>query len=131
MSRIKGKNTQAELQVRRKLFSNGLRYRIHVKDLPGKPDIAIKKYGLVIEVRGCFWHGHSSCIDGHIPKTNTKFWQKKIEKNISRDINNKKKLEEKGFTVVEIWECEVSKPKILNQRISEILNLGKLKDRKQ
>ena len=131
MSRIKGKNTRAELQVRRKLFSNGLRYRIHVKDLPGKPDIAIKKYGLVVEVRGCFWHGHTSCVDGHNPKTNTKFWQDKIEKNIARDIGNIEKLKNEGFTVFEIWECEVNKTEIFNQRVSEILDLSALRSREE
>lgn len=79
MSRIKGKDTKPEWIVRRYLFARGYRYRKNVKGLPGTPDIVLKKYGVAIFIHGCFWHGHS--IDGHIPHTNSDYWQKKIQRN--------------------------------------------------
>jgi len=123
MSRIKAKDTAVELIVRRELFSRGLRYRTHVKDLPGTPDIAIKKHKVVIEVKGCFWHGHLKCVNGRIPKTNTEFWQNKIARNKLRDCKNETELLKMGFTVFPIWECEVMKSEILNLRITDFLTL--------
>jgi len=105
MSRIKGRDTGPELVVRRYLFSKGLRYRVHVVGLPGKPDIVLKKYGVCVFVHGCFWHGHPGCRMATSPKTNSAFWQTKIESNRVRDARNMASLKKQGWKVIEIWEC--------------------------
>jgi DNA mismatch endonuclease, patch repair protein len=121
MSRIKGKNTKPEIIVRKLLHSMGYRFRLHRKDLPGKPDIVLPKYKTVIFVNGCFWHGHEKCIDGHIPKTNSDYWREKIKKNIERDSNNIAKLEKDTWDVVVIWECETRNCEYLVERINSML----------
>ena len=120
MSRIRSRNTKPEIIVRQKLFSKGIRYRIHVKDLPGKPDIVIKKYKVVIEIKGCFWHKHEGCRYSSTPKSNTKYWINKIKKNAERDVINLKKLEEKKFKVFLLWECEIKNTDILNEKLNQI-----------
>lgn len=112
MQKIKSKNTQPELIVRKFLFSKGFRYRIHVKRLPGKPDIVLKKYNTVIFIHGCFWHGHLNCKYFKIPKSRTDFWKNKIEKNRKNDQRNIKKLKELGWNVFEIFECEIKENKL-------------------
>lgn len=109
MSRIKGKNTKPELIVRSFLHQNGFRYRLHSKDLPGKPDIVLKKYGTVIFIHGCFWHGHEGCRYFVIPKTRTQWWIDKINKNKKNDIKNQSALLESGWRIIIIWECELKK----------------------
>ncbi|HBU12020.1 MAG TPA: very short patch repair endonuclease [Clostridiales bacterium] len=106
MSKIKGRNTRIEMIVRKRLFSMGFRYRINVSSLPGKPDIVLKKYMGAVFVNGCFWHGHD-CKDGHLPKSNIEFWESKIKKNIERDKLNYALLEELGWNVITVWECEL------------------------
>ena len=123
MSRIRSKNTKPELLVRRALFERGVRYRLHAKDLPGKPDIFIRKHKIAIEVKGCFWHGHSKCADGHTPKTNTKFWKIKVETNKNRDQKNEKELAILGYRVFTIWECEAEKKNLLDEFTDEIVSL--------
>lgn len=123
MSRIKGKDTKPELLVRKFLHKNGFRYRIHVKDLPGKPDIVLPKYKTVIFVHGCFWHGHEGCKYYVIPKTRTEWWLSKINGNISKDQISKFKLIEQGWKVIDVWECELRKSalgKSLNLLIENI-----------
>ena len=120
MSRIRSRNTKPEIIVRQKLFSKGIRYRIHVKDLPGKPDIVIKKYKVVIEIKGCFWYKHEGCRYSSTPKSNTKYWINKIKKNVERDVINLKKLEEKKFKVFLLWECEIKNTDILNEKLNQI-----------
>ncbi len=95
MSRIKSRDTKPEIVLRKKLFSQGYRYRINYKKLPGKPDIVLSKYKTVIFVHGCFWHGHEGCKDAHLPKTNVAFWEKKINENINRDKKVIELLEQK------------------------------------
>ena len=107
MSNIRSKDTKPEKLVRTLLHNEGFRFRLHRKDLPGKPDITLPKYKSVIFVHGCFWHNHSKCIDGKIPKTNTAFWKNKISKNIERNENNIKNLKQLGWKVLIVWECEV------------------------
>ena len=107
MSRIKGKDTKPEWIVRRYLFARGYRYRKNVKGLPGTPDIVLKKYGVAIFIHGCFWHGHS--IDGHIPHTNSDYWQKKIQRNQERDMRDKEALKQLGWKGMTIWECQLKK----------------------
>jgi len=120
MRSIKGKNTQPEILIRKLLHRLGFRFRLHDKQLPGTPDIVLKKYKTVILVNGCFWHGHSICKRGtSLPKTKTDFWKKKIENNKERDVRNNEKLINLGWNVVTIFECEL---KVKNlQRTIEIL----------
>lgn len=106
MSGIRGKNTKPEMTIRKGLHGLGFRYRLHVKDLPGKPDIVLPRYGAVIFVHGCFWHGHGCHL--HItPQTRTEFWKAKIEKNRQRDVIVMGSLEESGWRVLSIWECSM------------------------
>ena len=114
MSRIRSKHTKPELLVRKILFSNGFRFRLHRKDLPGKPDIVLNKYKAVIFVHGCFWHGHEGCKYFVVPKTRTKWWMNKINRNKSLDIINAVKLQEMGWKVIQIYECEMKKDVIGN-----------------
>ena len=107
MSHIPSKNTKPEETVRKYLFSKGFRYRKNVSKLPGKPDIVLPKYKTVVFVNGCFWHGHQDCKWFVRPKTNTEFWNAKFQYNIDRDQRNYKKLEEMGWRVLLIWECEI------------------------
>lgn len=111
MSRIKSKDTKPEEIVRKYLFANGFRYRKNDKRLPGTPDIVLPKYKTVIFVNGCFWHGHKQCRYFVIPKSNTKFWVDKINKNIDRDATNIDKLILLGWNVITVWECELKKDK--------------------
>lgn len=107
MSKIKGKNTKPEIILRSALFKRGYRFRIHKKDLPGKPDITLPKYGTVIFVHGCFWHYHKNCREGRIPSSNSKFWKEKLERNISKDKRHIEALELAGWKVIVVWECEI------------------------
>ena len=104
MSRIRGKNTKPELKIRKYLYSRGFRYRIHVSSLPGCPDIVLEKYKLVIQVRGCFWHGHR-CKLGSKPKSNRFFWNNKIKHNKLRDYRNDRKIRRMGYKLLVIREC--------------------------
>ncbi|MEP7127791.1 MAG: DNA mismatch endonuclease Vsr [Chitinophagales bacterium] len=107
MSRIKGKDTKPEMMVRKFLFANGFRYRLHVKNLPGKPDIVLPKLKTVIFVHGCFWHGHKNCKYFVVPKTRTEWWLAKIERNKQLDLENISKLKRIGWKVFCIFECEL------------------------
>ncbi|MBM6807151.1 DNA mismatch endonuclease Vsr [Bacteroides caecicola] len=116
MARIRSKDTKPELLVRRYLYHRGYRYRKNVKGLPGTPDIVLKKHRTVIFIHGCFWHGHE--VDGHIPRSNSAFWQKKIERNKQRDERSKEELRRKGWNVITIWECQL-KPAVREQTLME------------
>ena len=109
MSAIRGKDTKPELLVRSYLYSRGVRYRKNVKSLPGKPDIAIEKYKIALEVRGCFWHGHKNCKNFRLPKSNQVFWAEKIGGTIERDSRNQKALEGLGFKIFVVWECQIER----------------------
>ena len=121
MSRIRSKNTSTEIEVRSLLHSAGFRYRLHRKDLPGKPDLVLPKYRTVIFVHGCFWHRHEGCKITTTPKTNTEFWEKKFAYNVKRDIEHRKKLEEMGWKVLIVWQCELKNKEALSHRISQAL----------
>ena len=108
MSRIRSKNTIPEKRVRSFLFSRGFRYRLHDNKLPGRPDIVLKKYRTVIQVKGCFWHVHN-CKYFSFPKSNKIFWKKKLLSNVERDSSNQKKLKKLGWTVINVWECKIRK----------------------
>lgn len=105
MSRIRASDTQPELRVRRLVHAAGYRFRLHVKDLPGVPDLVFPRYRLAIFVHGCFWHGHN-CIDGHLPKSNERYWKGKLRRNTQRDMAAQAKLEQLGWRTTVIWECE-------------------------
>jgi len=107
MSRIRSKDTKPEMLVRKFLHKNGFRYRLHVKDLPGKPDIVLPKYKTVIFIHGCFWHGHEGCKYYVVPKSNVTYWLPKIKKNVSRDISSENKLKTNEWNIIKIWECEL------------------------
>ena len=108
MSRIKGKNTKPEELVRKYLFAQGFRYRKNDSRLPGKPDIVLPKYRTIILVNGCFWH-HHECIYFRWPESNADFWRQKINRNVERDQKNIRQLEQTGWHVIVVWECELKK----------------------
>lgn len=120
MSRIKGKNTKPERILRKWIWENGFRYRLHYKKLPGKPDIVFPGRRKVIFVHGCFWHKHD-CRYFKWPATNTEFWKDKIEGNVERDLVNCKKLESLGWQYLIFWECMINskaKDDIVNQIVT-------------
>lgn len=129
MSRIRSVNTKPEVALRRALWQRGFRYRVNVKNLPGSPDIVLPKHRTVVFVHGCFWHGHYGCKEYTVPKTNTEFWVKKVERNQERDQEVWRKLEAKGWSVVIVWECELVKAKFADtvERVTvEIIGNGDL-----
>lgn len=107
MRQIKSKNTKPEMLVRKFLHAQGFRFRLHVKDLPGKPDIVLPKFKVVVLVNGCFWHGHQNCSKAPLPKTNSLWWKEKIDRNISKDKANIEKLEAVGWRVITLWQCQL------------------------
>lgn len=107
MAGIKGRNTKPELLIRHLLHRKGFRYRIHVKDLPGKPDIVLPKYRSVIFVHGCFWHGHQGCHLFKLPATRTEFWQEKILRNQTNDHRAVELLLASNWRVCIVWECSI------------------------
>jgi DNA mismatch endonuclease (patch repair protein) len=121
MSRIKGKNTNPEMRVRSVLHSLGYRYRLHVRNLPGCPDIVLPKYRTVVFVHGCFWHMHD-CKYGRVtPATNAEFWQQKRKGNVSRDARRVRELRMAGWRVLKMWECWTREPEKLNKRLADLL----------
>jgi DNA mismatch endonuclease (patch repair protein) len=122
MSAIRSKNTNPETVVRSLLFALGYRYRLHRKDLPGKPDIILKKHNTVIFVHGCFWHQHKECKRANIPKSNKKYWIPKLERNAERDKINKRELNKLGWNVITIWECETKDSGKITAELKKKLN---------
>ncbi|KAF0200056.1 MAG: DNA mismatch endonuclease patch repair [Bacteroidetes bacterium] len=120
MSRIKGKNTKPEMLVRKFLFSEGYRYRLNVKSLPGKPDIVIRKLNTVIFIHGCYWHGHEGCRYFVVPKTRTDWWVSKITRNVENDKLNQAKLSEEGWRIIILWECML-KPKTRENTLAHLI----------
>ena len=105
MSGIRGRNTHPELQVRAYLHARGLRFRLHRKDLPGRPDVVLPKYRVAVFVHGCFWHRHPGCKFTTEPATREDFWRQKFAANVSRDLRNQEALLQAGWRVLVIWEC--------------------------
>ena len=131
MSSIRGKNTKPEILVRKGLYARGFRFRLHNKKLPGCPDVVLPRYGVVIMVNGCFWHGHKGCQYATKPKSNIEFWETKIARNRHRDEVTSAHLEALGWHVITVWECELSMGSQLEDRLDalaeEIRFAGKCK----
>ncbi len=121
MAQVKSKNTKPEMLVRSLLHRMGYRFRLHIKTLPGHPDVVLPRYKAVIFVHGCFWHGHEGCKRATMPATRTEFWRKKIDGNQSRDRRNLTALEELGYRCLVIWQCEMKDIEALKMRLSEFL----------
>lgn len=120
MSRIRGKDTKPELIVRSVLHRMGYRFRVHVKGLPGTPDIVLPKYRTVIFVHGCFWHRHTACKNAYEPKGRSHFWSEKLKANVRRDERNEKALRKLGWYVTVIWECQLTSPRQIARRLRAI-----------
>lgn len=121
MRSIGSKNTKPELAIRHLVHSLGYRYRLHNKKLPGKPDLTFSSKRKVIFVHGCFWHQHKDCSAGKIPASRIEYWKPKLERNVTRDIDNQRKLAESGWDVLIIWECEIENIDLIIKRIKEFL----------
>lgn len=106
MASVRSKNTRPEMAVRRALHAAGLRYRLHVARLPGKPDIVLPRHGTVVFVHGCLWHAHG-CHNTRVPQSNIEYWSAKLARNATRDAEHAAALQASGWTVVVIWECEI------------------------
>ena len=120
MSRVKNKNTKPEVQVRSMLHRMGYRFRLHRRDLAGAPDIVLPRHRKAVFVHGCFWHNHD-CPRGKRPSTRTEFWNAKLVANIERDRANQEALEEKGWRVLTLWECEVKDPDYIQEKLRHFL----------
>lgn len=121
MSRIRSSNTKPEVAVRRQLHALGYRFRLHRRDLPGKPDIILPRHRTAIFVHGCFWHQHAGCRLASKPKTRQDYWTPKLAGNVSRDRAAVLALAELGWRVEVVWECDARKPEELRRRVLEIM----------
>ena len=121
MSRIRSQDTSPELRVRSLIHRAGYRYRLHVKEMPGKPDIVMPRYRTAILINGCFWHRHPNCRYATTPKTNTDYWQRKFERNVARDRTAHDELARNGWKILVIWECQTRDKESLATLIGEIL----------
>ena len=117
MSRIKGRDTAPEKRVRSLLHRLGFRFSLHKKDLPGRPDIFLRRYGTAIFVHGCFWHRHANCKNSVFPKTRADFWRAKLKGNVERDRRNQVALKTQGLKTLVVWECEVEDETKLSRRL--------------
>lgn len=117
MSRVRGKNTRPEMLVRKMLHKAGFRYRIHVRDLPGKPDLVFPGRKKIIFIHGCFWHMHEGCPFARAPKSRVEFWRAKLEGNKARDQRTLAELQDAGWEVLTIWECQLTCPELLAEVI--------------
>lgn len=121
MRAIRSTDMKPEMLVRRLAYSLGYRYRLHRKDLPGKPDLVFGPRRRVIFVHGCFWHQHAGCIDGKMPKSNLGYWQTKLDRNVARDAEHLASLKALGWKSLVLWECETKDPRRLASKIRRFL----------
>ena len=119
MARFRGKDTKPEVLVRRALHRAGRRFRLHRRDLPGRPDIVLPRDRTVVMVHGCFWHAHEGCPDARVPKSRPDFWRAKFATNKARDARVKSELEALGWRVITLWECE-AKASRLHDRLTDL-----------
>lgn len=126
MAQIRSKNTSPEMAVRRLVHAMGYRFRLHRKDLTGKPDLVFPGRRAVIFVHGCFWHQHSAekCLDGRKPKSNTGYWSAKLDRNVTRDAAAQQSLREAGWSIMTVWECETRNLEKLRGRLDEFLRIS-------
>ena len=117
MARIRGKHTQPELRVRRLLHAMGYRFRLHRRDLPGSPDVALPRLRALIHVRGCFWHQHPSCRLARLPKSRPDYWLPKLERNVARDEEAIAGATRLGWRPLVVWECETANSDVLEHRL--------------
>ena len=122
MARVRSKDTKAELLVRRLVFALGFRYRLHVANIPGHPDLAFRDRKKVIFVHGCFWHRHENCVLARMPKSRLEFWEPKLNANRNRDRRVMEQLAEKGWQVLTIWECQINDTESLKTRLRRFLD---------
>lgn len=122
MSRIRGRDTKPELAVRSILHRLGYRFRLHRNDLPGRPDLVLPRFGMVIFVHGCFWHRHAGCKFAYTPKSRLHFWLSKFEENIARDRRSVLQLRKLGWKALVVWECELRDPDRLAKRLNNALS---------
>jgi DNA mismatch endonuclease (patch repair protein) len=122
MSAIRSKNTAPEIIVRRMIHQMGYRFRLHVRNLPGRPDIVLPRHKKIVEVRGCFWHAHH-CGRFSMPSTRRKYWGPKLRRNKERDRANVRKLRRLGWRVLVVWECSVRADKALRRRLARFLGI--------
>ncbi|MFC0593744.1 very short patch repair endonuclease [Ottowia pentelensis] len=120
MSRIKGQDTCPELLLRSALHRKGLRYRLHVTGLPGRPDLVFPRHGAVVFIHGCFWHQHKNCKVAKVPQSNTAFWQEKFARNLRRDHSNMRDLRALGWRVAVAWECQITNKAALDRTVERI-----------
>ena len=121
MSLVRGKDTKPELLVRKLVYRCGFRYRLHVRSIPGCPDLVFRSRGKVIFVHGCFWHRHANCANTRLPKSRVHFWQTKLEANRKRDSRVKSQLTRSGWKYLVIWECETKNSTRLETKIRKFL----------
>jgi DNA mismatch endonuclease (patch repair protein) len=129
MKSIRQKHTKPEVIVRRTIHSMGFRFRLHQHSLPGRPDIVMRRFGLIVQVHGCFWHQHG-CSISNIPRTRTEYWLPKLARNVKRDKENASLLKSMGWRVVTIWECEVGDSDTLSRKLRKVLMGGRSVDRR-
>jgi DNA mismatch endonuclease (patch repair protein) len=122
MSRVRGKNTNTEREVRSIIHRMGFRFRLHCKELPGSPDIVLPKLKKIVLVHGCFWHGHSGCTRSARPTSNSEFWNNKLERNAQRDADKLTQLQELGWHVLIVWGCEIKNTEELQARLEAFLH---------
>lgn len=128
MSQVRAKNTKPEMVVRSFLHRNGFRFRLHVKSLPGTPDVVLPKYKTVVDIRGCFWHRHPGCKKTTTPSTHVDFWQRKFTDNIARDQRIEAELRRLGWHIIVIWECEVINGSFRQRIEKELLTQKELEE---
>ena len=123
MSRVRGHDTRPEMYVRRAVWAAGFRYRLHVKRLPGSPDLVLSRYRLAVFVHGCFWHQHG-CRRARRPSSNQEYWDRKLDGNLARDASNRERLEEVGWSVATIWECDLDRG--IERLLALLASLGEM-----
>jgi DNA mismatch endonuclease (patch repair protein) len=121
MSRIRSKDTKPEMVVRRLVHGMGYRYRLHAKDLPGKPDLVLRSRKKVIFVHGCFWHGHAGCREGRTPSSRAGYWAPKLARNVERDRQNLSQLRRLGWKALVLWECQLGSRAEIERRVKMFL----------
>jgi DNA mismatch endonuclease (patch repair protein) len=121
MQRIRSVGMKPEMIVRRSVYALGYRYRLHSKDLPGKPDLVFRQRRKAIFVHGCFWHQHQQCQDGRVPKSNRQYWRPKLTRNVKRDAENMAAMKAGGWRVLVVWECETKDESGLTARLKRFI----------